>query len=263
MVLESENDFIIFKGVEKRYGDVVVLRGLNLSIKRGEKLSLIGPSGSGKTTILRILMTLDEIQDGSVWINGKPLWHMKQEGDLVPANEAHLRKMRSQVGMVFQHFNLFPHMTAFDNIARPPQLSLGMNKTEADAQARDLLQRVDLADKANSYPSQLSGGQKQRVAIARALALKPDILLFDEVTSALDPELVEEVLNVLRDIGDTTNTTMLLVTHEMQFAREFSDRVLFLDGGTIVEEGSPSIVFSDPKEERTRAFLKKVIAAGL
>ncbi len=263
MVLDTKRDFIVFDRVEKRFGELVVLKDLSLSIAKGEKVSLIGPSGSGKTTILRILMTLESIQGGHVYIDGEPLWHMRQNDDLVPANEAHLRKMRKQIGMVFQHFNLFPHMTALENISKPPQLSLGVDKASSEKRARELLDMVGLSDKEASYPSQLSGGQKQRIAIARALAMEPKILLFDEVTSALDPELVEDVLNVLRDIGRSTDTTMLLVTHEMSFAHEFSNRVFFFDEGRVIEEGPPDNIFTTPKEERTQAFLKKIIAAGM
>ena len=261
-MIETCSPFIVFKDVEKRFGSHVVLNKTSLTIDRGEKLALIGPSGSGKTTILRVLMTLEPIQGGSVWINGEPLWSMYKNGRLVDANEQHLRKMRRQIGMVFQSFNLFPNLTAFQNVAEPPQISAGLSKQETSERAFDLLRMVGLADKIDHYPAQLSGGQKQRVAIARALALRPSILLFDEVTSALDPELVEEVLNVLREIARTDDATMLLVTHEMSFAREFADRVLFLEGGRIIEQGPPEQIFRNPVEERTRTFLRKVIAAG-
>lgn len=259
---KTGTQFIVFKDVEKQFGSHIVLDKMNLTIERGEKLALIGPSGSGKTTILRVLMTLEPIQNGSVWIDGEPLHCMYKNGQLVTANEKHLRKMRRQIGMVFQSFNLFPNLTTLQNVAEPPQISAGLSKQEASERALELLRMVGLVDKINHYPSQLSGGQKQRVAIARALALRPSILLFDEVTSALDPELVEEVLNVLREIARTDDTTMLLVTHEMSFAREFADRVLFLEGGRIVEQGPPEEIFRNPVEERTRAFLRKVIAAG-
>lgn len=253
---------IRFENVAKSFGSVRVLQDLNLSIASGERLSLIGPSGSGKTTILRILMTLETIDAGVVWVDDKPLWHKSTPAGLVPADEAHLRLMRRGIGMVFQHFNLFPHMTALENVARPPQLALGASRKEAVAAAESLLAKVGLTEKMGHYPSQLSGGQKQRVAIARALAMRPRVMLFDEVTSALDPELVEEVLNVLRAISKETSMTMLMVTHEMSFAHEFSDRVLFLDGGRVVEEGHPDQIFKAPRELRTQAFLKKVVAAG-
>jgi polar amino acid transport system ATP-binding protein len=261
-MIEPPSSFIAFKDVEKRFGTHVVLNKTCLSIKRGEKLALIGPSGSGKTTILRVLMTLEPIQGGSIWIGNEPLWHVVRNGELVAADERHLRKMRRQIGMVFQSFNLFPNLTAFQNVAEPPRISLGLPKDECSERALRLLRMVGLSDKVDHYPAQLSGGQKQRVAIARALALEPSILLFDEVTSALDPELVEEVLNVLREVARTRDATMLLVTHEMSFAREFADRVLFLENGRIVEQGPPEQIFHNPVEERTRAFLRKVIAAG-
>ncbi len=250
--------------VSKSFGSLQVLNNLSFDVKAGEKLALIGPSGSGKTTILRILMTLESIDSGVIMVEDEPLWHMPGAGgQLVPASEAHLHHMRSKIGMVFQLFNLFPHMTVLRNITAAPMLTQGVPQAEAEQKARELLELVGLADKADAKPAQLSGGQKQRVAIARALALRPKIMLFDEVTSALDPELVEEVLNVLRRLGEETDMTMLLVTHEMQFARDFADRVLFFDGGRIVEQGPPEKIFSDPQEERTQAFLKKVIAAGL
>ncbi|MDQ0470638.1 polar amino acid transport system ATP-binding protein [Labrys wisconsinensis] len=248
--------------MSKLYGALAVLKDLNLQVTHGEKIALIGPSGSGKTTILRILMTLEAIQNGTVWVDGEPLWHMSGKSGLVPASERHLHHMRRRIGMVFQHFNLFPHMSALENVAQPPRIVLGLSREEAEERAQGLLRLVGLADKGANYPSQLSGGQKQRVAIARALAMKPEILLFDEPTSALDPELVEEVLAVLREIAHGSAMTCLLVTHEMSFAREISDRILFLDGGRIVEEGKPDEIFSEPREERTRLFLKKIIAAG-
>lgn len=253
---------IRFEGVVKRYGQTTVLDNLNLEVGSGEKLSLIGPSGSGKTTILRILMTLEKIDGGCVWVDDEPLWHMERNGSLVPADEKHLHKMRSQIGMVFQHFNLFPHMTAEENVSRPQQIVCGKSKTEADRLAAKLLEQVGLDGKNKHYPSMLSGGQKQRVAIARALAMNPKIMLFDEVTSALDPEVVDEVLQVLRNISKETSMTMLMVTHEMSFAHEFSDRVLFLDGGKIVEEGTPEKIFHAPTEKRTQVFLRKIAAAG-
>jgi polar amino acid transport system ATP-binding protein len=197
-----------------------------------------------------------------IHVDGEPLWHMEKNGQMVAADEAHMHKMRAKTGMVFQLFNLFPHKTVLDNVALAPILTKGIAKEKAKARAMELLDMVGMADKADQKPAQLSGGQKQRVAIARALALQPKIMLFDEVTSALDPELVEEVLNVMRQLGAETDMTMLLVTHEMSFALDFADRVLFFDGGRIVEAGPPKQIFSDPKEERTKAFLRKVIAAG-
>ncbi|SMF17663.1 ectoine ABC transporter ATP-binding protein /hydroxyectoine ABC transporter ATP-binding protein [Azospirillum oryzae] len=248
--------------VTKRYGSHTVLKDLCFSVRPGEKLALIGPSGSGKTTILRTLMTLETIEGGTIRIDGENLFQMERNGRLVPADEAHLHRMRTKIGMVFQLFNLFPHKCVLDNITLAPMLTKGVKKADAERRAMELLDLVGLADKARAMPAQLSGGQKQRVAIARALALQPRIMLFDEVTSALDPELVEEVLSVMRMLGSTTDMTMLLVTHEMSFAHDFADRVLFFDRGRIVEEGPPDVLFTNPSHERTQTFLKKIIAAG-
>jgi polar amino acid transport system ATP-binding protein len=250
---------IEFQDVSKSFGELQVLKNLDLHVHSGEKLALIGPSGSGKTTILRILMTLETIDMGHVVIDGDYLWHQQVEGNLIPASEKHLHKMRENVGMVFQQFNLFPHLSAISNIEQPQILVKGKDKADAKLKAQELLALVGLEEKAQHYPHQLSGGQQQRVAIARALALEPKIMLFDEVTSALDPELVDEVLNVLRVLAANTDTTMLTVTHEMNFAREFADRVLFFDKGQIVESGKPEDIFTSPKEPRTRNFLKKFI----
>ncbi|OLP45965.1 ectoine/hydroxyectoine ABC transporter ATP-binding protein EhuA [Rhizobium oryziradicis] len=251
---------IKFDKVIKRFGDLTVLNELDFEVNPGEKVSIIGPSGSGKSTVLRILMTLVNIDGGMVSVDGEPLWHEKgQDGSLKPASEAHLRAMRMKLGMVFQSFNLFPHMTVLRNITEAPVRVLGLGKKEASMRARELLDLVGLADQADKYPHQLSGGQQQRVGIARALAMRPKILLFDEPTSALDPELVGEVLNVIGGLAEEHDLTMLLVTHEMRFAREISDRVCFFDQGQIREEGTPEELFTDPTEERTREFLKAVI----
>jgi polar amino acid transport system ATP-binding protein len=220
----------------------------------------MGPSGSGKSTLLRMVNHLESIDNGEILVDGKHVGYERINQTLKPTRDLATARAKARIGMVFQHFNLFPHQTAFENVARPPQISLGVDRSEAESRAVDLLRLVGLADKAKNYPAELSGGQKQRVAIARALAMRPDVILFDEVTSALDPELVDEVLNVLRDVAHTTDATMLLVTHEMGFAREFSDRVLFLDGGKIVEQGHPEKLFTDPQEERTRFFLRKILA---
>jgi polar amino acid transport system ATP-binding protein len=238
---------IEFQDVSKSFGELQVLKNLDLHVHSGEKLALIGPSGSGKTTILRILMTLETIDMGHVVIDGDYLWHQQVEGNLMPASEKHLHKMRENVGMVFQQFNLFPHLSAISNIEQPQILVKGKDKADAKLKAQELLALVGLEEKAQHYPHQLSGGQQQRVAIARALALEPKIMLFDEVTSALDPELVDEVLNVLRVLAANTDTTMLTVTHEMNFAREFADRVLFFDKGQIVESGKPEDIFTSTK----------------
>ncbi|AMY67455.1 ectoine/hydroxyectoine ABC transporter ATP-binding protein EhuA [Frigidibacter mobilis] len=253
---------IRFDNIRKSFGTLTVLDGLSFEVMPGEKLALIGPSGSGKTTILRILMTLEDISGGHIEVCGEQLYHMHKGGAEVPADEAHLHKMRRHIGMVFQHFNLFPHKCVLDNITLAPILTKGEKRAEAEKRGMALLDMVGLADKARAMPSQLSGGQKQRVAIARALALQPRIMLFDEVTSALDPELVEEVLAVMKRLADETDMTMLLVTHEMGFAHEFADRVLFFDRGRIIEQGPPDRIFTNPTQERTQTFLRKIIAAG-
>lgn len=250
---------IDFENVSKAYGDLQVLKNLEMHVNAGEKLALIGPSGSGKTTILRILMTLETINSGYVRVDGDYLWHEKVGDTLVSASEKHLHKMRENIGMVFQQFNLFPHLTAIENIVQPQTLIKGKGKAEATDRAQELMKLVGLEDKHQHYPHQLSGGQQQRVAIARALAMDPKIMLFDEVTSALDPELVEEVLTVLRMLAENTDTTMLTVTHEMNFARDFADRVLFFEKGQIVESGPPVEIFTNPREPRTRDFLKKIL----
>ncbi|RWK11096.1 MAG: ectoine/hydroxyectoine ABC transporter ATP-binding protein EhuA [Mesorhizobium sp.] len=250
-----------FENVTKRYGSLTVLDELNLDIARNEKVCIIGPSGSGKTTVLRMLMTLEEIQGGVIWVDGEPLTHMQKNGHMVPASDRHLRRVRSKMGMVFQHFNLFPHMTALQNCMEAPVSVLGLPKKEAEARAAGLLDMVGLSDKKSHFPIQLSGGQKQRVAIARALAMRPKVMLFDEVTSALDPELIGEVLNVIRKLGAEHDLTMLMVTHQMGFAKEFSDRVCFFYGGKIVEQGPPDQLLGNPQNERTRQFLSAVLEA--
>jgi len=258
----TDGPMVRFEGVTKRYGELVVLDELDLDVARNEKVAIIGPSGSGKTTVLRMLMTLERIDGGVIEVEGEPLTHMQKNGELVLADERHLRRVRGKIGMVFQHFNLFPHMTALENCMEAPLHVLGMSKQEARERARDLLEMVGLADKTGHYPSQLSGGQQQRVAIARALAMRPKVMLFDEVTSALDPELVGEVLNVIRALGSEHNLTMLMVTHQMGFAREFADRVCFFYQGKIAEQGPPDQLFAAPRNERTRQFLSAVLEAG-
>ncbi|WP_163269575.1 ectoine/hydroxyectoine ABC transporter ATP-binding protein EhuA [Chelativorans alearense] len=251
-----------FDNVTKSYGALTVLDSLDLEIAPNEKVAIIGPSGSGKTTVLRMLMTLERINDGVIYVDGEPLTHMQKNGSLVPADERYLRRVRGNIGMVFQHFNLFPHMSAMKNCMEAPIHVLGLSKKEATERAAELLDMVGLGDKKDQYPSQLSGGQQQRVAIARALAMRPKVMLFDEVTSALDPELVGEVLNVIRRLGTEHNLTMLMVTHQMGFAKEFADRVCFFYGGKIAEQGKPDKIFSNPEEERTRQFLSAVLEAG-
>ena len=253
-----------FEKVTKRYGPLTVLDQLDLDVAPGEKVAIIGPSGSGKTTVLRMLMTLETIDSGLISVDGEPLSHMPgraPSAPLVRANAAHLRRMRGQIGMVFQHFNLFPHMTAVRNCMEAPVTVLGLSKDEAHARAADLLAQVGLADKLDHFPSQLSGGQQQRVAIARALAMRPKVMLFDEVTSALDPELCGEVLGVIRSLGKEHQLTMLMVTHQMGFAREFADRVCFFHGGRIEEQGPAQALFENPQNERTQQFLRAVMDA--
>jgi polar amino acid transport system ATP-binding protein len=250
---------IVFDNVEKRFGANVILAALNFTVEPGEHVTLIGPSGSGKTTILRLLMTLEKVDAGTIRVGGAYLSHMEKGGRLVPADEKHCRTVRKRIGMVFQQFNLFPNMTVRGNLIEGPTRVLGLPKDEANARAAELLELVGLKEKIDAHPTQLSGGQQQRVAIARALAMRPEVLLLDEVTSALDPELVAGVLSLLRDIGDTTDLTILCVTHEMSFARDFSHRVMMLDGGRVVEDAPPSQLFSEPREQRTRDFLRAVL----
>ena len=249
---------IVFEKVQKAFGSFVVLNDLDFQVAQGEKVTIIGPSGSGKSTVLRILMTLESISGGVIYVDGEPLWHERKSGELMPAREAHLRRMRTKLGMVFQHFNLFPHMTVMRNLTEAPRVVLGLSKAEAQGRAEELLKLVGLSDQANKFPNQLSGGQQQRVGIARALAMRPRIMLFDEPTSALDPELVGEVLNVIRKLAEAHDLTMLMVTHEMRFAREISDRVCFFDQGKIREQGTPDEIFGNPKQERTKQFLHAV-----
>ncbi|MCG8549820.1 MAG: ectoine/hydroxyectoine ABC transporter ATP-binding protein EhuA [Desulfobacterales bacterium] len=249
---------IRFNKVTKRYGKLTVLDALDLDVKPNEMVSIIGPSGSGKTTVLRMLMTLELINEGVIYIEGKPLTHMEKNGKLVRASKSHIRSMRSDIGMVFQQFNLFPHMRALENCMEAPVQVLGMSREEAEHRSVELLKMVGLEDKINEYPARLSGGQQQRVAIARALAMRPKIMLFDEVTSALDPEVIGEVTQVIRDLNDRHNLTMLMVTHQMGFAREISDRVCFFYEGKIAEQGRPEQLFDNPQNPRTQAFLSAV-----
>ena len=262
--MNDTNDILVkFSDVTKKYGDLVVLDKLNLEIKKNEMVSIIGPSGSGKTTVLRVLMTLEKIDKGVIYLENKPLTHMPdKEEKLVIANEKYLRERRSKIGMVFQQFNLFPHMTALQNCIEAPVEVLGMNKEEAEERALDLLDLVGLSDKKDEHPSRLSGGQQQRVAIARALAMRPKVMLLDEITSALDPEVVGEVLNVIRSLNKEHDLTMIMVTHQMGFAREISDRVCFFNEGKIFEQGPPEQLFDNPQNERTKQFLHAVLDAS-
>ena len=249
---------VSFRKVTKSYGSLTVLDDLDLDITAGEMVSIIGPSGSGKTTVLRMLMTLEEINGGVIYVDGQPLTHMPKNGKLVPANQKHLRMRRADIGMCFQHFNLFPHMTALENCMEGPVQVLGLSKKDARERSENLLEMVGMIDKRDQHPSRLSGGQQQRVAIARALAMRPKVMLFDEVTSALDPEVIGEVTNVIRTLVAEHNLTMLMVTHQMGFARDISDRVCFFYGGKIEEQGPPAELFGNPKKERTQRFLSAV-----
>lgn len=247
-----------FERVTKRYGDLEVIKGIDLTLQPGEKLALIGPSGSGKTTLGRMLMTLEEPTSGRIWLEGESLWDMTdKKGRNERANVKHLQRMRGSIGMVFQHFNLFPHLTALDNVMLAPRAVMGMKKDASRERAVSMLRKVGLANKLDAYPARLSGGQKQRVAIARALVMQPKIMVFDEVTSALDPELVGEVLEVIKEIAADGEMAMMLITHEMDFARDVADRVAFGDGGRIVEEGPPAAIFENPRSERLQMFLKR------
>jgi len=243
--------------VYKRYGDLEVLKGINLDVESGEVVCIIGASGSGKTTLLRCINFLETYESGRIYVDDELVGYRERDGRLIPAREKDIARVRAETAMVFQQFNLFPHMTALANVAFGTIKVRGVAKDEANRKARELLARVGLSDKADVYPGQLSGGQQQRVAIARALAMQPKVMLFDEVTSALDPELVGEVLAVMEDLAASHGVTMIVVTHEMMFAREAADRVVFMDGGVIVEEGSPEDVIGNPRSNRLRAFLRR------
>ncbi len=236
------------KNLHKKFNDLMVLNGIDEHISQGEVVVIIGPSGSGKSTFLRCLNLLEDVTEGEIYV----------DDELINAPKANINVIRQKMGMVFQQFNLFPHLTIMKNITLAPVLLKKMTKEEAVKKGRELLERVNLAEKADAYPAQLSGGQKQRVAIARALAMNPEIMLFDEPTSALDPEMVGEVLDVMKDLAKS-GMTMVIVTHEMGFAREVASRVLFIDQGVVLESGTPEEVFNHPKNERTKIFLSKVL----
>lgn len=252
------NGRVEISGVHKSYGQHEVLRGISLTVEPGQVVALLGPSGSGKSTLLRAINHLETIDRGEITIDGSFIGYEQRGEKLYELPEKQVLARRTRVGMVFQNFNLFPHLTALENIIEAPVALKRSNKAEASERARELLKRVGLSDHADHYPRQLSGGQQQRVAIARALALDPDVLLFDEPTSALDPELVGEVLSVIRDLADG-GTTLIIVTHEIGFAGEVADHVVFLDGGVIVEQGTPDKVLRAPSEARTQEFLDWVI----
>jgi glutamine transport system ATP-binding protein len=242
-----KTDFIKITGLKKNFGDLEVLKGIDLTVAEKEVVVIIGPSGSGKSTLLRCINYLEEPTGGSIVFDDIPL-----------NGEANINEVRKEVGMVFQRFNLFPHMTVLENLVLAPMKVRHMHRDEAEKIAKEYLTKVGLIEKSDAYPEQLSGGQQQRVAIARALCMRPKALLFDEPTSALDPEMINEVLDVMKSLAND-GMTMVVVTHEMGFAREVGDRVLFVDGGYIVEQGTPDEVFSHPKEERTQSFLSKIL----
>ena len=243
--------------VTKSFGDNEVLKGIDLTVDPGEVVCLLGPSGSGKTTFLRLINQMETLTGGRIWVGGELIGIEERKGRLYVRHDRDIARQRSRIGMVFQRFNLFPHKTALENVMEAPVHVKRIGRARARQEAEELLERVGLADRARFYPSQLSGGQQQRVAIARALAMQPELMLFDEPTSALDPELVGEVLDVMRSLAKD-GTTMIVVTHEMAFARGVADRVVFMDGGVVVEEGDPHDVLLNPQEERTRTFLHRV-----
>jgi polar amino acid transport system ATP-binding protein len=257
--MSSYSPIVRFQDVNKSFGSLHVLKDFDFEVASGERVAIIGPSGSGKTTLLRLLMTLEKPDSGLIEVDGELLWHKRVDDKVVEADEKHLHRVRGKIGMVFQLFNLFPHMKVLRNITEAPVRVLGLSRDEARERAMDLLRMVGLVDKVDSFPSQLSGGQQQRVAIARALAMQPKVMLFDEITSALDPELVGEVLNVVRKLAHEFQMTMLIVTHEMYFASDVADRIIFIDEGVIVEQGPPHQIFSNPTNPRTRLFLKEII----
>jgi polar amino acid transport system ATP-binding protein len=246
------------EGVRKHFGRHEVLRGLNLEVRTGEVMCMIGPSGSGKSTFLRCINHLEKVDGGRLTVGGHLVGYREQGGRLYELRDREVCQRRAEVGMVFQHFNLFPHMTALDNVTIGPVRVKGEPKAAAEDRARQLLTRVGLADKIAAYPRQLSGGQQQRVAIARALAMQPKLMLFDEPTSALDPELVGDVLEVMRSLAED-GLTMVVVTHEMGFAREVGDSLVFMDQGVVVESGPPKEVLSKPSQERTQVFLSRIL----
>jgi polar amino acid transport system ATP-binding protein len=258
MTKQAQPPMVRAESVHKRFGLVEVLRGIDLEVQPGEVMVIIGPSGSGKSTFLRCINHLEKINAGRLWVDGELVGYRQKGDKLHELHDREVCRKRSEIGMVFQHFNLFPHMTAVENVIEAPMRVLKQRRAAATENARVLLERVGLADKAKNYPSQLSGGQQQRVAIARALAMNPKLMLFDEPTSALDPELVGEVLDVMKELA-TGGMTMVVVTHEIGFAREVGDQLVFMDGGVIVEAGSPREVLANPQHERTKLFLSAVL----
>ena len=256
----SSNGFVMSaQNVHKRFGRLEVLKGISLDVSRGEVVCVIGPSGSGKTTFIRCINHLEKIDGGRIEVNGHLIGYRERKGKLIEDTEPSVARQRAEIGMVFQRFNLFPHKTALENVTEAPVQVRGVPKQQAIKEGEALLARVGLAEKRDVYPGKLSGGQQQRVAIARALAMKPALLLFDEATSALDPEMIGEVLDVMKGLATDFQTTMIVVTHEMGFAREAADRVVMMDDGRIIEEGTPEHFFVAPREERTKQFLSKIL----
>jgi polar amino acid transport system ATP-binding protein len=255
---QATRGLVEITGIHKSYGAVEVLKGVSLTVEPGGVAVIVGPSGSGKSTLLRTINHLEKVDAGYITIDGALVGYRKRGHTLHELREKEILKQRTEIGMVFQNFNLFPHLTALENVVEAPVVAQGKSKSEARRRGLELLDRVGLKDRAGAYPRQLSGGQQQRVAIARALALDPKILLFDEPTSALDPELVNEVLDVIRELA-TSGTTLVIVTHEMGFARDVADTVIFMDQGRIVERGTPADIFGNPQEARTKSFLSKII----
>ncbi len=243
--------------LEKSFGHLQVLKGIDLEVDKGDVLAIIGPSGSGKTTLLRCINFLQPYDTGRIFIDGELMGYKEQKGKLVKRPEAFIARQRAKVGMVFQQFNLFPHMTALQNVSLGLIQVKGLPRREAAEVGRNWLEKVGLSDKVDSYPAELSGGQQQRVGIARAVALEPKVILFDEVTSALDPELVGEVLSVMKSLAENYHMTMLVVTHEMLFAKEVANRIVFMDEGVIIEDGPPATTLSDPKTDRLKSFLRR------
>ncbi len=250
VIVKAEN-------VNKWFGRLHVLQDINLTVWQNESVVIIGPSGSGKSTFLRCINHLEKINSGHIYVNGHLIGYLERNGKLVEDSERNIARQRAEIGMVFQRFNLFPHLTALENIIEAPIQVRKIPREQAEAEAEQLLQRVGLLDKRDKYPNQLSGGQQQRVAIARALAMKPSLMLFDEPTSALDPEMIGEVLDVMKELAHTM--TMIVVSHEMGFARAAADRILFMDSGTIIEDTTPEELFRNPREERTKQFLSKIL----
>ncbi|PYB69873.1 amino acid ABC transporter ATP-binding protein [Rhizobium wuzhouense] len=257
-VTNKQAPIVRVSGVEKRFGDLQVLKGIDLDVYKGEVIVIVGSSGSGKTTFIRCINHLEKIQGGRIEVNGHLIGYRERNGRLVEDAESNIARQRCEIGMVFQLFHLFPHLTALENIIEAPVHVRKVPRTEAIETARTLLARVGLADKANAYPAQLSGGQQQRVAIARALAMRPSVMLFDEPTSALDPEMIGEVLDVMKELA-REGMTMIVVSHEMGFAREVANRVIMMHEGRIIEDAPPETFFTAPKHERTAAFLSRVI----